>query len=432
MPRALANNNRASGGASGGRIRAYVADPSCPCCDDDCPLWTRIVQCSPGPSCDGTPPPTPVEAWICATVRCIDGRPLAAGMVFLLDGTCWTVQIEQQQTPPPGALIVSGLDPVECVENCYDPRCPQGAQFLVSRPCNVGAPSYYVCGITECGVYDLPPPATGCHVVDPASGYIPGSALPPGAITINGSGLPRRNSCCDCSTYEGCGGSAVDIVLRNPLGECQTEPPCYENRNTCCCETDPETGQFLGRIRILEATQVRNDLIVPGGGIPGSFTGILGAETIDPATGYATYRRFIRRDGYGQPTETSEIAPQSFPYGVCGWRGSEFSQEGQNNTLLHAFFDGSLGRARCSDCPQVGIVDTQLSLSSDCSHLTLTCSYRSVGPDHLTTFTITLRAEIVNIQTCGGDCAGRAVSAPRQPVSGCSGCGAGNKMTPIK
>lgn len=395
--------------------RVALVTPEClsRCCDG-CPLWTRVFQCDTGPRCVGGSPPF-VEAWICASVTCIDGRPLVAGMVFLLDGVCWTVGIEQDANP--AGTRIQGRDPVECVTNCADERCPQGEQWLLSNPCRRLGQRVYVCGVTVCGVYELG--QYGCAIVDPASGYIPGSALPPNAITFNAGGLTPRPSCCDCiEQVDECERRFVaqPSHLANSFGACDENPPCLLSVDTCCCERDPETSLFFGRVRLLEATQTRRDIWRPGFGISGEFFGYLGAETIDPVTGFALYERFIRREGFGGPPEITRLSDIGFG-SACGWA------DNVPMSSSYAVFDASLGRWQCSDCPDQNIVDVSFNALVTCTEMTILNTYRTVTPNFTQTIENVFRARIINHRPCGGGCGGRAASSSGLLMLGCRGCG---------
>lgn len=163
-------------------------------CCGGCPLWRRIVRCDTGPTCEGVEPPF-VEAWICDSVRCTNGSPLSPGVVFVLDGACWTVAIEQH--PNPSGTRFTSKDPVECVVNCYDERCPQGVLWTLAQPCDPANPPLWICGVTVCGIYRAAINGQ-CYRVDPASIQVPGPALPPGAITSPTSAGPFA-TCCDCA-----------------------------------------------------------------------------------------------------------------------------------------------------------------------------------------------------------------------------------------
>lgn len=419
--RALARNGRGQGGSSGGRLRAFVADPSCPCCDG-CPSWRLLAVCDTSPRCDGSPPPV-LSAWICTSVTCLDGSPIGIGQRIAVDGLCWTAQIQTQPVPPPDSYIIEGLEPVQCVDDCYDEACPQPQSFIRSQPCNSQQFPIYVCGVTECNIYGLA--QYGCHLVDPASGYIPGNELPPGAVVFNASGSQTYGNCCDCAPILGCSSSPMSDPVFNQSG-CTDQPPCYSFPQTCCCESDLQTGAYLGRVRIVEATQTRIDTYDPGFGTNGAFYGYLGAQTIDPVSRNACYERFIRREGFGGPTEVNQLPDLCFA-DECGW--TWWTGFGGHRGL----FDGSISRVQCRDCSfgAAGYIDNvSIAVNITCTSYSLVNTYTIHDiQNHITSVqSIVLRMRIDGGGSCAGECIGRGVSAQRRAATGagCSGC---NKNT---
>lgn len=394
-------------------------------CCGDCALWRLIALCDTSPRCDGSLPPV-LFAWICETVTCLDGSPLTIGQRVKIDGVCWTVGIQTTTNPPDEDYVIDGLDPVQCVADCYDEACPQPQSFLRSQPCNSQQQPIYVCGVTECNIYELA--QYGCHLVDPASGYIPGTSLPPGAIVFNASGSQTHANCCDCGQTNGCGSQPLADPIVN-RSDCTDGVPCYVFNQTCCCEADLQTGAYLGKVRIVEATQTRIDTFDPGFSINGAFYGYLGAQTIDPITGYACYERFIRREGFGGPTEVTQL-PDICVADACGWVW--FGE-------ARGLFDASLGRVQCRDCPATQpngayIDNVSIAANITCTNFSLvnTMTIHDPASRFTSVQSIVLRMRIDGGGACSGECAGRGVSAQRRSsklISGCRGCGGDMKRS---
>lgn len=393
-----------------GRSRLMLSDASC-CCGG-CPFWTRIVSCDSGPNCVGTPSPV-IEAWICASVRCIDGRPLVPPLVFLLDGLCWHAELEQQATPPPGAIVVAGLDPVQCVTGCLDPVCPQGELWLFGTPCATGNPTVYFCGVTECGIYRAV--QGGCYRVDPAGGYIPGPGLPSGALTSPNTG--RFVDCCDCEA--GC--VRCPLVTGTP-----NNPACYPADlfdRTCCRSNNSCT-------HIVRYRATQQQLGVPNGPVT------IVNEAIDPQTGTNGEESWMIRQTFTQgidpPIVTLLGRRVLAGCGVCPSWSARAPRDG-----LDTSFSGFTYADECvglTGNPSMTVSGWNNNIwACDRQRQDVTYDYQDVttGRRFITRFEFEATATDSDGGVCNGRCSGRAVSAEQRAVSGCEGCGGSQERTPV-
>lgn len=417
-------------------VDGFAAGDDCEaeCCNAGCSLWWYIRQCPPQMQCDGNPPPAPRAAWICDSIRCSDGRPLQQGVTIVLDETCWVVSGIQRVEPNTDDPRIEGLDSVECIGDnaCNDPRCPQGPLFVRSRPCG-GQQAVYVCSVFVCGVYPIPgPPGIGgCHIVDPADGFVRAADLPPGAVVRDGANLPRYDSCCDSRCGGGCFSFPLDGAIFGVPDPCRPVDPAA----LCCCTLG------TGRVRL---TALGTTQRVGGyGGFPDpiiTWSTSIVSESID-SNGCATYRmRTVQTvaPGFGDPV----VVPDWFYSPGCGECGTwamdpvrlvETVPQGIPIVTGNGFGLWS------PDCVGQGVfgVDRQTirvgwNWQATCRAVTLDASYRwfddpafgGVGQEVITEFTY--HAEIVPWgNTPGvGDCAGRCTST----AVGAGGGGGGDDV----
>lgn len=389
-PNALAVENRAR--AVNGR--AVISSASCACCNG-CPGWLHLIQCDTAFSC-APPPVDPPEMWICQTVTCEGGQPLAPGMVVLIAGVCWTVQDDDPVPFPPGT-IYQGPPTVRCVEDCDDEQCPQGDWYYLTTPCLEGAVAYWVCGVTKCEV-------RGCHTVDPANERRRFQELPPGAEirTLDQLGPPSINCChCEptCETHP-----LLDFDPQHPAFE-----GCYDSlpvNQTCCCTTNfPSQGRI--RLTRWRTTQLRIDPVNQS-----RFdTFEMIAETIDSA-GCPFYTIRVDRLTDGQPTIGFPFTyTASPPCNICGrWQPPILYRLARERVTFftgidscHPFMNGPNGETTVINgwSNQVGCA----GLTHDSAYY-----YTDNGGDRITT-TFEVTAIMVNRGRCATPCGGGVVTS---------------------
>lgn len=392
-----------------GRSRLMLRDAAC-CCEGGCPSWRLLAVCDTSPRCDGSPPPV-LSAWICTSVTCLDGSPIGIGQVVLIDGICWTAQIQTQPVPPDGAYIIAGLDPVQCVSGCDAPECPTPVTWYRGQPCNPANQPVYFCGITECGIYNA---GTGCYRVDPAMG---GGPLPPGALYANGGTLFLN--CCTCES-----GCRVCPLVDGAVNDDE----CYDldlANQTCC-----RSGRACIRLLRYRGTQ----LLYSGGLL---FLTIVN-EAVNPTTnpdGSVTW--FIRQTytPTGQPPQVQILPPPTQTTYGCGLCPT-WTFRAPRTYLDTSFTGDGTYTEECRGYPDSG--DGQSLVVSGWSNNSWTCARQVQDVTYTYTDTVNQRLIITRFEfeaviedddggVCAGRCIGRGVSAARRAAtaSGCSGCGAG-------
>lgn len=429
--------------------RLALATPDCVArCCNGCQSWLRIVSC-PAPDCGDNNPPPSTTAYICSTVRCTNGQPLTPLVVFILDGQCWSVAVAAPiPVPPPGSLVVQTLDPVECLpDGCADPRCPQGALYLIGVPCNpVNQPRWF-CGVNECGVYAY----NGvCYLIDPATGYVPFADLPQGAVVAAmPQGTPHVPSCCDCETSGGC----VRVPIYPPSDPCP-----YQWVTECCCPFVPFGQLGPNRVRVRQFSFSQNvgygDGLVHGGRqYQAVYTNSIESETIDPVTQCATYTirhraTWYDNDGNVIPSITVDNTFTLTPdCASCGgpvnYVTSGVNDPATSNQIV--FGGGFAWRESCeSDPPIPPFSGQRVVVAGWFSRLTcrtfangFTNVYTAPQMQTITT-TYGYLAENVAIDgspnPCGGGCAGALQSQSNgggRATQGCAGCGKGQSRIDV-
>lgn len=422
--------------------RLARATPDCiALCCNGCPSWLRIVSC-PAPDCGDSNPPPSTTAYICSTVRCTSGQPLTPLVVFILDGQCWSVAVAAPiPTPPPGSLVVQTLDPVECIpDGCADPRCPQGALYLIGVPCNPTNPVKWFCGVNECGVYQY----NGvCYLIDPATGYVPFADLPQGAVVASmPQGTPHVPTCCDCETSGGC----VRVPIYPPSDPCP-----YQWVSECCCPfVAPGTlGPTRVRVRAFTLTQtVGWSLIFPNpGGVQATINNSIELEEIGP-TGCAAYRIRHTATWYRQDNGLVDFT-ENYWYWVtpiCASCGGPveydiaFPPVGQGGPTQGEIdrgivFGGFPNGLFVGGCQSVGFMHVSGWTSQrTCRTFREAATWQWIDTNVNQTITTTYNylAENVAIDgspnPCGGGCAGALQSQQNgggRATQGCAGCGKG-------
>ena len=396
-----------------------VADESCTsvCCGGGCPSWYRLVQCPTGPlTCTGGPPPTPRTIYLCTTVTCLDGSPLVpGGTVVLLAGLCWSVQLGTVPTPPVGAEVRPGNDPVRCVSGCTDQACPQGELYYISRPCSPGVPPIAVCGVTACEV-------RGCHVLDPATGGIPFSQIPPGTQIFTLADLgPPRQSCCAC----GPNGEPAGGCWNFPLTEPVAGPPCYASTagQTCCCTRDDD-GEPVGTYRVTRC-RVTQTMSRPAFPTAPEYNAVIVLEVLDDCAG--TGRLTITRAGQDPEVTTGVVTnfPSScYPRCPGTWptRAPRISELNGNHVLVG--FEGNTWGYDCAFPndpfePYVSRSVTEWDTLHACRQYTQVAEYRyenRLFPDDprifVTRFEWTSEVARTYADTCDHPCGGGVTQQP--------------------
>ena len=390
--------------------RIALATPECraSCCNG-CPSWRLLAVCDTSPRCDGSPPPV-LSAWICTSVTCLDGSPIGIGQRIAVDGLCWTAQIQTQPVPPPDSYIIEGLEPVQCVDDCYDEACPQPNIWYRGIPCNPANPEMWFCGITECGIYN---DGRGCYKVDPSMG---GGPLPPGALYANGGTI--YTNCCTCES--GCrvcplvGGAIIDA-------------DCYplEITNQTCCRSDRACIRLL-RYRGTQTSVVGGNVVL-----------VITNEAVNPVSnpdGSVTWRIRQTFAITGQPPQVQLLPdPVQLTY-LCGmcpswdlratrlYQDTSFVRDGTWTEECHGYPDGGDG--------QVVTVSGWGNNSWTCDRMVQDVTYtytNSFVQSFITRFEFEAIIEDDDGGVCAGRCLGRGVSAQRRAATGagCSGCGSG-------
>lgn len=428
----------------------FVADDACTseCCSG-CPSWRELIRCDQAGASECIPPTQP-HAWICSSVKCTSGEPLAAGTVVFIDDHCWVVQPGTQPTPPIGADIIVSLAPVQCVQNCTQTPCPSGDLWYRAIPCSPEREVIYVCGVTRCVI-------RGCYKIDPATGGIPFSQIPPGSITRQLGDLPPGESttCCDCES-EACATAPLTI------GFPDSTDPCYgsaANRTCCCATTRDEAGlrHAIGRLRTTQ-WECSQTVSRPGFTLTTNVYILPGSRQVD-ANGCETFIVESSQTFNGGSPTIVDGQRIGLSCEACGqWRLRAPRELISPPFLPFQTVVGDEGREWGADCRgysdpfnQVVLTVPQWSATWECTQQTQVASYHWVDGINGTIIDTTFRyaGAIVRPDGSPGDpcndrCRGRVRPSmtPGQtggdiggagPVNapGCSGCGSGQARSRV-